>query len=194
MPEHPNSRVPRCGMVMFVLFSLIGCSSTTDPSVPTPYDPQQAAQAAMKTYDTDGDGKIADEELDKCHALKSVIARIDTNHDGVITADEIAQRLEAYQSQSTFVGVMVQLSKGGLPVAGAVVTLTPEPFMGEGFPVFQGTSDEDGAVMVEGQDSNMPGVPTGLYQVTIANPASNMKKQTGCEVSDDVGSRLNFSL
>ena len=48
--------------------------------------------------------------------------------------------------------------------------------------------------MVEGQDSNMPGVPTGLYQVTIANPASNMKKQTGCEVSDDVGSRLNFSL
>ena len=89
---------------------------------------------------------------------------------------------------------MVHLSKRGRPVVGAVVTLTPEPFMGEGFPVFQGTSDEEGMVIVEAQDSDIPDVPTGLYQVTIADPASNTEKQTGCEVSDDVGSRLNFSL
>ena len=88
MPKHPNSRVPRCGLVVFLLFSLAGCSSITGPSVPTPSDPQQAAEAAMEIYDTNVDGKIADAELDKCHALKSVIARVDANRDGAISQDE----------------------------------------------------------------------------------------------------------
>lgn len=177
-----------------LLLPLVGCSSISGPTVPTRFEPQKAAEAAMTTNDTNSDGQISGAELDRCLSLKSAISFVDTNRDRAISADEIAQRMEAYKSQSTFVGMMISVAKGGRPIADATVTLTPEPFMGEGFQAFAGKTDERGRVSVAGQDDpDTPGVPPGFYQVQIA-PPSGGEVVLGCEVSDDWNDRLSFSL
>ncbi|MBN1855013.1 MAG: hypothetical protein JW829_19925 [Pirellulales bacterium] len=192
-PILSRTTIARHLIAVFFTLPLAGCS-LSGPSVPTRYEPQKAAEVAIETYDTNKDGKLSETELDRCLSLKSVLSRIDANRDRAITADEIARRFEALAGQSTFVAVTISVTKGGRPVSGATVMLRPEPFMGEGYQAFSGTTDEGGMASVVGEKSVTPGVATGFYQVQITESAGGGKVELGCEVSDDSNNRLAFSL
>ena len=47
-----------------------------------------AAEMKRSRYDTNGDGKVAGEELDKAPGLKAALPRMDSNGDNAVSADE----------------------------------------------------------------------------------------------------------
>ncbi|WP_145247795.1 hypothetical protein [Aeoliella mucimassa] len=130
----------------------------------------------------------------KSPALTSAKERVDANDDDAISADEIAQRIKVYDSQSSFVPVTVQLRLGGRPLEMATVTFAPESFMGE-MQSFTGVSDATGYVMLSGEEQKLPGLPQGFYTITITREGGEQTIQ-GCEIADDVPevSRMTFNL
>ncbi len=170
---------------MFAVLLFGGCSGMGGFE-PVHYDPQQVSEAALKAYDTDGDGRIAGAELDQSPALKGALKRIDSNSDGAISGAEIKARFEAYQSQSQLVATSVLVMLDNKPLVDAKVVLEPEPFMGEALPSFSGTSDADGPIVPRDPDNELPGLPLGFYRVLISQPQRNVDATLGCEIADDV--------
>ena len=113
-----------------LLCLLPGCGGGDALTMPT-YSPDQAAQQAMAEYDTNHDGFLDKQELERCPALKQGLDTIDKNGDHRLSAEEIAGRIQIYQDSQVAlkaVGCHVQLD--GRPLPGATVTYVPEKFMG----------------------------------------------------------------
>ena len=180
-------------LAIVALIFLIGCSSTSAP--PERYDAAKSAQLAFETYDVNKDGTLSAQELKQSPALESAMNRLDKDNSGSVSAEEISQRIQAYESQSNFVGVMVQLKSGRHPVEMATVTFEPESFMGANFQSFTGVSSSGGVVNLVGQEKQTPGLPLGFYRVTIKRDGG-AETIHGCEIADDVPSagRMNIAL
>ncbi|MGI9455893.1 MAG: hypothetical protein ACR2NU_04985 [Aeoliella sp.] len=149
----------------------------------------------MDTYDGDGDGELSAEELAACSALQGAMTRVDSNNNKLLSNDEIAQRIKAYQEQSEFVGTSIRVKLGDRPVTEATVVFEPEPFMGENGQSYTGKSDDQGIVRLVGENRETPGLPLGFYKVRITR-AGGEETHHGCEIADDAPSagRLIFSL
>lgn len=174
-----------------------GACSNTPPRVPQPGINPNAGSDAMKQYDSDGDGKIAGEELDKAPAIKAALKNLDTNGDGGVSADEIDARIAAWkESKLGRTGIMISITRNGAPLEGATVKLIPEKFLGENIQPAQGTSDEWGVVMpkIASQDDADfgDGMQVGLYRAEITKsgeeiPAKyNTQTELGFEVAQDM--------
>ena len=170
----------------------LGCSGSA--KLPERSEPEDAAQAAMTAYDNNSDGKLDAKELKSCLSIASEIRKIDTNRDKVVSQDEIQKRLEVLKNGSIYVDTSLVVTSKRNPVAGATVRLVPEEFLGSGFQAFSGTTNDNGMVIVEGEENpSVPGVLAGFYSVIITT-AEGKEFKRGCEVSDDAGNRLSFSL
>ena len=191
-------------MILFVvgllLLILAGCGG----SRPVEIDPQAAAQLAMDSYDTNGDGQLDAKELQACPALVNAGGRVDSNGDGAVSADEISQRLQGYESQSEFIVAEVYVMKNRRPVADAEVVFEPEPFMGGGYPTYRGKTDQNGAAVLLSEPST-PGFQLGFYRVRISTIENgkevlpekyNANTTLGREIADDAPSanRILFDL
>src|SRR5688572_3170680 len=85
------------GVHLVALLALLsgGCGSLTTSRVDVPkVDTQSAAAEAIVLYDKDTDTQLNDTELAACPAINNARARYDTNKDGKVSQDEIAQRLQ----------------------------------------------------------------------------------------------------
>ena len=190
-------------LAMMVLLS--GCSLGPEAAVVPSVSPEEAAQRAMADYDTNKDGFLDSNELELCPALKSALKKLDTNNDGRISAQEIADRLSKFQaSKSGLVGVSCRVQLDEVPLEGAIVTFVPERFMGPSFQTASGVSNARGGVqlMVPGQSA--PGVQWGYYRIEVSKkdaagqemvPARyNTATTLGCEVATDGNKALNLEL
>ncbi len=195
-------------MILFAgvlsLLVLSGCSGSGLTTVPIEIDPQAAAQLAMDAYDINGDGQLDAEELMACPALVDAGSRVDSNGDGAVSADEISQRLQGYQSLSEFIGADVYVMENRRPVSDAEVVFEPEPFMGESYPTYRGKTDQDGTVVLL-SEPRTPGFPLGFYRVRISKIENgkevlaekyNTNTTLGREIADDTPSpnRISFDL
>jgi hypothetical protein len=178
-------------MVYSTLTSL-GCSGMRTERVEV--DPQTAANEAIRAYDENGNKTIEKKELEKCPALLGSKSLFDSDKDDRLNSQEIAARIEGYTMLSTHIAAEVRVVKDKRPVEGALVTLEPEPFLGAGYPTYQGKSDQNGLVALSASPPT-PGIAVGLYRVVIACP-DGTNKVLGCEIADDVPSvtRILFSL
>ncbi len=188
--------------------TLAGCgrgpARVKQPSI----DPAAAGARALEAYDTDRDGRIAGAELDATPALKSALTRLDANHDGGVSADEIAARVKAWKGMVTgLAAIRCHVTLDGKPVANATVTLTPEPFLGESVRPASGATNQygDAAPTVAEDDKPAPNLPggvhLGLYTVSISKLANGKESiprayhtpsRLGVEVSyDEPGIRDN---
>jgi hypothetical protein len=157
--------------------------------------PEAQAAAAIKAYDTNGDGQLSLVELKAAPALLAAAERIDVNHDGQITRDELLARFEAHAKGSDLIALSVTVLSQKKPLAGAHVTLTPEPYSGSGLQSYEGVSVASGSCQLQGQSVKMPGLPPGYYDAHIVAPAQGIDQVAGCEVADDAsGSRLQLNL
>lgn len=136
-----------------------------------------AGSGAMSQYDTDGDGVVKGEELEKAPSLKAALDNLDTNKDGGVSASEVSARVEAWQDSK--VGVMslsCTVTRYGQPVKGASVKFAPEEFLGSKFKACLGTTDQNGVAILsvpEGERlkaDDPPGAACGLYLVEITAP------------------------
>src|ERR1051326_881830 len=123
--------------------SLLGCGGGR---VSPPYiNATQAAAAAIEHYDTNGDGVITGAELDKAPGLRASRA----NHNGRITADDITERINRWQSDRVgLISFQTQVTLNGRPLGGATVRLVPEEFLAPPLKPAEGTTDENGVTIV----------------------------------------------
>jgi hypothetical protein len=180
--------------LQLLLILLCGCNSLPDGNL-RKYDPPAAAAKAMEIYDANRDGRLAADELKKSPSLAESFVRLDTNRDNALTTDEIQTRFEAADQWPDYVGLDVWITSKGRPLVGAELTLTPEQFMGENYPVLSGTSAAGGSGVGPTDDRGLPGVPAGFYTVRIVHTGQKIDVSRGFEIaSDTTGSRLEISL
>jgi hypothetical protein len=168
--------------LFLAVFSLIfysSCSRGPSRVVPPKISASAAGRDAIKEFDTNGNGKIDGKEFERVPSLKSNLARIDTNHDGAVSADEITERVKFWQDVLK-VGrqaIHCTVFHNGQPLEGAEVKFVPEKFLGENMLVATGTTGPNGVCRLtvprQGPD-DVDGVPPGFYRVEITKPGENI--------------------
>ncbi len=179
-----------------MLFTCLGCGSSGDSAnSASSFEPDGVALAAMKTYDTNSDGKIDKKELAKSLALQSALPRIDANRDGAIDQQEVAARLSTYSSPATGVRPEVFVMRGGKPAQGVTVAFEPEEFMGQDLQSYQATVSDWGSAALQGTNDSSYQLTSGFYRVRITSPEGTEQIE-GCEVAADVPNitRMTFNL
>jgi hypothetical protein len=170
-------------------------------------DSSDAAELAIEEYDSDGNGAVAGGELEQAAGLRSARERLDANRDGGVSADEVAARIEKWKVMGAgIVPLSFTVTLDGQPLAGAVVTFEPEPFLGEEIKSASGTTNANGrgGATIAKEDrpsaSTPPGMHLGLYKVKISKivggketiPAKyNEETLLGQEVAQDVSEVIN---
>lgn len=158
-------------MVMAAVL-IAGCSKRSDRYAPE-VSAATAGADAVAQYDTDHDGKIAGDELEKVGSLESNLAAIDADGDKALTADEIAARVRSWQTTGALARrtpLHCKVYHNKVPLADADVKLVPEKFLGDKVAVVRGKTSKNGVAFltVEGSaPGDPPGVGPGFYRVEI---------------------------
>lgn len=178
----------------------VGCSGPPKATVPK-LDPHEVAEAALKLYDKNADGKIAGEELSP--ALKASLADNtsgaphDANGDRAYDKEELAARISAYlKDRIPLYSLMCEVYLDEKPLEGATVTYTPEPFLGAEYKAISGKTDPQGV-------ASLSPLPPGIYKVTISKEAGgkesllekyNTKTELGQELAVGLGTFRGASV
>jgi hypothetical protein len=180
---------------------ICGCGTGARPRVyPDKPDPH-AAERAMELYDTNKDGILDANELEKVPGLKAAMRQVDLNKDGKISADEISARIDSWAaSKCGRMGISCKVRHSEKPLAGANVKFVPEPFLGSGMKTYEGTTDDNGVAMLFVAGSSDRGVSPGFYRVEISKtgesiPAKyNTETQLGQEVANDAAGIVSGAM
>lgn len=189
-----------------VALVLAGCSGgAIDRGAAATLDPEASARQALDEYDANKDSFLDAGELERCPALKSCLPQLDKDGDQRLSAREIADRLAYYHADR--LGRMafgVEVSLDGSPLAGATVTFVPEKFLGSGYKPAAGVTGKNGVVDLQVEGETAPGIPCGLYRVTVSKkdakgkelvPARYNEQTTlGQEVAPDLRGGVFFRL
>ena len=181
---------------LLLLLSTGCCSSTPDGPEPPPFDPASAGRQAIAEYDTNGDGKLSQEEAAASPALTKAYKRIDMNSDGSLDRDEITARVEYLLNAPTRIVMgSANVTLDGKPLEGATVTLEPEPFMGDAIKTLTDVTNQHGDATLTGHNPDFDGIFLGYYRVRISKrengkellPARyNSETELGYEAADDI--------
>jgi hypothetical protein len=176
-----------------------GCSDTPPAPPQLKCDPAAFAKAAIAQYDGNGDGILDAKELEKAPALKAMLATVNAlkpGHGDVLSADDIAGRVEAWlKGSTTLMGGAVSVLMDGQPLADAAVTFDPEAGLGPSYRAHSGTTNANGRAELDAALANYPGIYVGLYRVKISKKVDgketipecyNEKTVLGREVAGDV--------
>jgi hypothetical protein len=177
--RHPLS------IVVLLLATCSGCFSSGPPREVGPsFDPAAIGAAAVKEYDTNGDGAISGPELDKVPGILNALEHYDTNGDKRVTADTIAARVRQWQDslvQLTTISCNVMLDHK--PLEGATVTYEPEKFMGSELSPATGKTSATGTAAPQMQDKH--GIRLGLYKVRISKLGADGKEMLPAQYNTD---------
>ena len=165
------------------VIGLTGCGGKSAVSQLRDGTPAEAAAKAMELYDGDKDGKLVAAELAASPGLTEGLSRIDANKDGAVDLAEMTARFTALDDLSDVVAMQVMVTSNGTPLDGAVVTLTPDPCMGEGKQAYEGTT-VNGLTAPAGLATPMP-TPTGYYTLHVVHAATGVDLTRGHEVAED---------
>lgn len=162
----------------------------------------------MEQYDSNNDGKVSGDELEKAPSLLAALPRLDANKDGAVTASEVAARVDAWKKMGTgMTSLRCRVTLDGQPLTDAMVTFEPEKFLGDEIKTAFAKTNAFGDVAPtipreERPDPTLPGgAHFGLYRVRISKPVNgkesiparyNSESILGYEVSyDDPGMASN---
>jgi len=162
-------------LLVFAPITFTSCLYRTKAVAPPSVNASAAGSGAMELYDTNGDGKIAGDELNKAVSLKAALKRLDTNGDGAVDADEVAARVNAWKTSNVALTSMIgRITLDGEPTPGITMTLEPEPFLGDEVKKATGVSNIFGDVAPQIAKEDRPdptlpgGVHHGLYKVRFS--------------------------
>jgi len=196
-----------CVFGVLLMFSgLVGCGNSGPPAVVPDLPDSSAADKAMELYDTNHDGFLDANELEKVPGLKAAIKQVDTDHDGKISKQEIADRIKFWADLGMGrLSTKCRVTKNGKPLAGAKVVFVPEKFLGGTIQSGSGTTSALGYADVASPyapDASVQGLSPAFYRVEITKdgeqiPAKyNTETTLGAEISGgrDARNGLNFEL
>jgi hypothetical protein len=208
MPLSGGSKAAAFGTLAAVVLTSCsyGPAAVKQPGI----NASSAGRGAMEMYDTNGDGNVAGDELEKAPALKAALPRLDADNDGGVSAGEVAARVNAWKAMRTgLASVRCHVTLDGQPLAGATVVFEPEAFLGDEIKIATGKTNEfgDAAPSVardELPDPTLPGgVHFGLYNVRISKQSNgremiparyNTQTELGQEVSYDDPALMNNNM
>lgn len=169
--------------------------------MPPDIDASGAAAQAMEMFDADGDGYLNSAELPHSPGLRASMKTLDANTDSMVTEDEIAARIRAWQAtQAGLTAIRCYVTIDGQPLAGGTVTFEPEPFLADYLQTATGKTTPDGVASPsipkdKRPSPNMPpGLQLGFYRVRFSRivngretvPAKfNAETTVGQEISPD---------
>jgi hypothetical protein len=145
-------------------------------------DAYAAGRKAVEMFDTNRDGVISGNELDKCPGLKAACmpgtfapATLDPARTGRISAEMITKRIKNWQANGLGpMSLRCTVKHNHRPLEGADVKFAPEPFLAPYLKTANGVTDQNGVAMLTietGPEGGPPGVPPGFYRVEITKPA-----------------------
>jgi len=178
-----------------------GCDMGPKRIKPPSVNSAAAARAAIDQYDTDKNGQIAGEELDKCPALKSLWSELAARSRGGgeqlprsgasknaadkpegITAEMLQSVIGDWlQMRIGRVTYTCQLTRNGRPLGGAAIRFVPEKFMGAGYPVAEGVTDLSGCGQMSIPGVTPEGIAVGFYRVEITKDGENIPAKYNTE-------------
>ena len=164
-----DAQLFRSAVLFFGLFLLVGCSRyPTAPELPR-FSANKSSAQAVKMHDKNKDGKLQKEEWEQSPPLASIADRIDEDEDQLLTIEEIAAYMRAWQeSQSHIVAAMPTFYLDGEPLEGAKITLQPAKFLGSTYPKATAVTNADGTANFQLEDGSFPGVFSGMYLVSVS--------------------------
>ena len=182
----------------------LGCGRSGPPQVPPPTIPSDAGKRALELYDTNHDGTLEGDELDKVPGLKAALAELDVNHNGKITAAAVDARIQMWkESKLSRVTQLVQITHNGQPLGGATVTCEPESFLGDQIQPATGITNFAGrcGLSIPGANATpLRGIAPGFYRVKVTKngesiPAMyNTETTLGLEAFVRMRQRVSFDL
>ncbi|MDO4629193.1 MAG: hypothetical protein Q4C70_08425 [Planctomycetia bacterium] len=169
--------------IFFAELSGCGRPAPTAPEI----EPEVMAKKALELYDANGDGKISGDELDKTPALAFSLKEMDTDKDRALSAAEIQSRLEAWQNSGITLTAPAFVCKiKGKTVKEGTMRLVPEAFLGETYPIAEGTFINGTCQLRAPNKGNYQAIPLGFYNVEVSSPAGNISVgAVGVEVFDE---------
>ncbi len=139
------------------------------------FSPSGNASQAMSLYDSDGDGFIAGEELDKAPELKAALATLDTDGDQKVSEAEIEARIQSWiDSKVGLTGCRCVVTLDGRPVKDAIVTFEPVEYLKGAIQPARGTTNIQGQANIKipkdkrPSPDSPPGLQTGLYLIKVS--------------------------
>lgn len=184
------------GGILAILASVSGCGggpSRLAYEGPA-WNPSTQAAKIIEMHDTDGNGVLGPEELEKTPAMKAALRFADRNHDGKLDQTEIMARLSFFRDSRTYRAKTVCLiASGGKPLAGAKVRFVPEEAIASAVGPARGVADASGHAAMAVEGSKEAGILPGFYKVEITGGSKplpsryNTETMLGCEVAPDGG-------
>ena len=119
-------------LIAAYLVAFNGCSNRPPALKPPKFDGEDAGIAAMKQYDTDGDGVVGGDELNHAPSLNFALDRLDEDQDDCISAAEVTRLIDEKWKQdgAGVIRIKCVVELDGKPLDGATVTFDPEEFLG----------------------------------------------------------------
>jgi hypothetical protein len=157
--------------------------------------PSAAADEAIELFDKDGSGAIDEPELAACPGIRAARDTCDSDRNGQISRDEIANAItKIYAGGTPWASVNCRIVQGGRPIAGADVRFVPAPFLEGALQPAAGKTDNQGRVNPAVADDKLPEdkkglhvLQLGIYRVEVAHPSIKQPhKPLGCIVDDNL--------
>jgi hypothetical protein len=154
------------------LLASAGCGGGPPPVI-APRIASDAPKKAIEAYDTDKNGYLDAQELEKSPSLRAAFPK-----SGKVTEQDIAALLASWKDQKLGrLKFAVQVKHNHRPLADATVTLVPESFLGGEVPTATGTTDRTGGAIPTvpaAAADHIVGVPPGFYRVEITKAGANI--------------------
>ncbi len=183
--------------ILAVLMGIAGCGLGQPKRLVAPaLDPAMVTANIMKVADTNGDGRLDGKELQQVPGLMTVVAALDMDKDGTLTATEIEAWLAEIKESRVAIGSgCFTVTHGKQPLPNVTVKLIPDPIMGGGMKAAEGVTDEQGIVNPSIPGSPRRGVNYGLYRVQLTGRDSRgeplpPKYNTASELGIAIGGNI----
>jgi hypothetical protein len=192
-------------IILICLLSILslagnGCSSRPDAIKTVDVNPSSASQAAFAAYDTNNDGLLDDQELNRVPGIAKYKSLYDLDNNGSVSQDEVFARLDLWKSQGLgFRSLVIGVTMDGRPLVGAHIKLVPEPYLGEAVHMAVGETDSSGEATMATDLEHLPprlaergiaGVTGGTYKIEVTHPSKNIpaRYNTATTIGEEVAS------
>jgi len=156
---------------------LLGCSGGPERFKAPSVNAESAAAQAMELYDANHDDALNEEELAKVPAMLAKIKNYDVNANHSIEQDEIERRLARMLNRTGGTPLTATVYYKGSKLAGAMVKLEPEPYLGSEVQAATGLTNGAGVAELSIPPEYMPEhlrrlkmVHYGVFKVRITHP------------------------
>lgn len=149
-------------IVALILVSIVGGCYNGPQRVKAPkVNVSAAARQAIELYDTNHDGKLSPEELANCPGILISIDAYDANHDKFVDEQEIQNRLSHLVNGTGGTQLGCNVYYQGKPLAGAKVVFEPEPYLGTEIQSAEGETNSYGLAVL--------GIPSDKVPAALKN-------------------------